>query len=80
MEMNQAFDVTLKAFGIKASDIAKLSDTHEADVSRFRNGKTDVGYKKVQKFLGALTPTQLDYFWFLFKCDDPNSLPKNNEF
>ena len=78
MEMNEAFDLTLKNFGIKAVEIADLSGVDQADVSRFRNGKTDVGYKKVQKLLLALTPIQLDYFWLLFRCDDPQLLPRNN--
>jgi transcriptional regulator with XRE-family HTH domain len=69
--MSQAFDLTLKDFEIKASEFAVKSGVSESDISRFRNGKTDVGYQKVQKLLSALSPLELDYFWLLFRCNEP---------
>lgn len=71
MNMSRAFDLTMIAFGIKASDLAKQSGIHESDISRFRNGKTNVGHKKIEQLLSAFTDTQLDYFWFVFKHGIP---------
>lgn len=71
MNMSKAFDQTLIAFEIKASDLAERSGVHESDISRFRNGKTNVGHKKIEQLLSAFTDTQLDYFWFVLKHDIP---------
>ena len=77
MNMSKAFDLTLIAFDMKASDLAKESGVHEADISRFRNGKTNVGHKTVEKLLSAFTSPQLDHFWFVLKHDIPVITPKD---
>lgn len=68
--MNRAFKLTIEKFNIRAVDIARSSGVAESDVSRFLNGKTDSGYKKVDKLISALPPTAKDYFWLVYKSGD----------
>lgn len=70
MHMNKAFRLTIEKFNIRAVDIAKASGVAESDVSRFLSGKTDSGYRKVDKLIMALPPTAKDYFWLVYKSGD----------
>lgn len=70
MFMNRAFKLTIDKFNIRAVDIARSSGVAESDVSRFISGKTDSGYRKVDKLISALPPTAKDYFWLVYKSGD----------
>jgi hypothetical protein len=70
MDMSRAFKLTIQKFNIRAVDISRSSGVAESDVSRFLNGKTDSGYKKVDKLINALPPVAKDYFWLVYKSGD----------
>lgn len=67
MDMRRAFDLTLKDMQIEASEIARRSGIAESDISKFRHGRINCGYQKVEKMIEALTPTAQDYFWLVCK-------------
>ncbi|KYC34890.1 hypothetical protein WA1_50145 [Scytonema hofmannii PCC 7110] len=48
------FDEMLKRFNISAKDIAEVADISEVMVSRFRNGKADLGASKLFALLFAV--------------------------
>jgi len=75
MDMSKAFRLTIQRFGLRSVDVVSKSGVAESDVSRFINGKTNVGYKKVEKLLDALPPSAKDYFWILCKSSDSEALP-----
>lgn len=76
MEMSKAFYQTMQRFNLRSVDVVAKSGIAESDVSRFINGKVNVGYKKLEKMLEALPPAAKDYFWLLCKTqgEDVNPL------
>jgi DNA-binding Xre family transcriptional regulator len=70
MEIHNAFDRTLKDFGIRASVISASSGIAESDISKFRSGNQDIRGSKIEKLLNALPVSARDYFWLLFKSGD----------
>ena len=70
MDMSKAFYQTMKRFDLRSVDIAAKSGIAESDVSRFVNGKVNIGYQKLEKMLESLSPAAKDYFWLLFKTPE----------
>ena len=75
MDMSKAFYETMQRFGLRSVDVVVKSGVAESDVSKFINGKTNVGYKKIEKLLTALPTPAKDYFWLLCKADDKDVAP-----
>jgi transcriptional regulator with XRE-family HTH domain len=70
MKLARAFDLTLKQFSLRASDIAEISGVPDTDISRFRNGKRDIGVEKFTKLVDALPAGAKDFLWLLYKLED----------
>lgn len=70
MEFHEAFDRTLRDFGIKASSVAIVSGIPESDISRFRNGGQDMRGSKLSRLIRALPNTARNYFWLLFQAGE----------
>ena len=75
MDINKAFDRTLKAYRIKASEMSASSGVPETDISKFRNGHQEIRVPKLEMLLNALPPNAKDYFWLLFKSEDSDIVP-----
>lgn len=66
MDFNQAFDRTLKNFGISAKWLAEQSGVAAPTISDFRRGKKSIQTDSLGKLLGALpTEAKLNFFSLL---------------
>lgn len=67
MEFQDAFDVTLKDYGIKATELAVVAGVTERQISNFRNKNADMyAVKGLQNLLSSmeqLAPGSKFYFW-----------------
>lgn len=63
MTYRKAFDETVKLFHLKASDIAGRSGIGENQISRFRNGKTDLQTETLEKLIDGLPQNARAYFY-----------------
>ncbi len=63
MGYREAFDETVKLFDLRAADIADRSGVGENQISRFRNGKTDIQVSSLQKLIDSLPGNAKAYFY-----------------
>ncbi len=67
MQFQEAFDLTLKDYGIKATDLAALAKTTERQISNFRNKNADIyavkGLQTILDSMDKLAPGSKFYFW-----------------
>jgi transcriptional regulator with XRE-family HTH domain len=63
MTYREAFDETVKLFGLRASDIASKSGIGENQISRFRHGKTDLQTESLEKLIDGLPQNAKAYFY-----------------
>jgi transcriptional regulator with XRE-family HTH domain len=63
MGYREAFDETVKFFDLRAADIADKSGVGENQISRFRNGKTDLQTSSLEKLIGSLPSNAKAYFY-----------------
>ncbi|OIP78248.1 MAG: hypothetical protein AUK48_02120 [Oscillatoriales cyanobacterium CG2_30_44_21] len=63
MGYREAFDETVKFFDLRAADIADKSGVGENQISRFRNGKTDLQTSSLEKLIGSLPANAKAYFY-----------------
>lgn len=69
MTPNEALDKIFVLYGIKNEDIAKVSGVHKSIISKYRNGRSDMGTQKLQRILKALPPKAMDHFKMLYFYD-----------
>lgn len=74
MSPQEAFDMTLKVFNIKAADIAKATGIAESSISSYRHKQRDMGSTALVEMIRALPLTAQLHFWGLCMSD---SSPKN---
>lgn len=65
MDPRQAFDLTIKFFKLKASDIARESGIDIHEISKYRNRRKDVLSVRLIQLVGALPLNAQIYFWSL---------------
>jgi len=57
------FNETIELFNLKASDLASESGVGTNQVSRFRNGKTDLQTASLEKLIDAMPKNAKAYFY-----------------
>ena len=71
MNFSEAFDLTLKEFGLTGKSLAISTGLREATVSNFRNG-SDIRSDNLEKLLGALPPEAKQFLFLKVFVDDLN--------
>ena len=69
MNFSEAFDLTLKEFGLTGKSLAISTGLREATVSNFRNG-SDIRSDNLEKLLGALPPEAKQFLFLKVFVDD----------
>lgn len=65
MDPREAMDITIKAFNLKAADIAQNSGITVQMLSRYRKKRQDMTSLKVFQVIRALPPEAQNFFWRL---------------
>ncbi|MDV3351449.1 helix-turn-helix transcriptional regulator [Leptothoe sp. ISB3NOV94-8A] len=71
MNFSEAFDLTLKEFGLTGKSLAISTGLREATVSNFRNG-SDIRSDNLEKLLSALPPEAKQFLFLKVFVDDLN--------
>ncbi|MEM8603313.1 MAG: hypothetical protein AAGF24_05705 [Cyanobacteria bacterium P01_H01_bin.121] len=77
MDPRDAFDLTLKAFSLRASDIAEESGIAPESISRYRKKRADMNSLTVQKLITALPKAARLFFMSL--TFEPDAMYKVTE-
>ncbi|MEN8444086.1 MAG: helix-turn-helix transcriptional regulator [Cyanobacteria bacterium J06555_13] len=71
MDFSNAFDLTLKEFGLTGKAVAINAGLREATVSNFRNG-SDIRTDSLEKLIKALPPEAKQFLFLKVFVDDLN--------
>lgn len=71
MNFSNAFDLTLRKFGLTGKSLAISTGLREATVSNFRNG-SDIRSDNLEKLIGALPPEAKQFLFLKVFVDDLN--------
>lgn len=63
MQFFEAFDQTLKEFGIKNTDLQALTGVADGSISRFRRGERDLHAATLHKLISALPPRVQQHYY-----------------
>lgn len=63
MDERQALNLTIKVFGLRAIDIAKTAGMGQNELSRYRNGHSDMLGARLFAVIRALPKQAQYYFW-----------------
>ena len=66
MSPNEALDFIFDLYEIKNEEVAKKSGVHKSIISKYRNGRSDMGTEKLQKILRVLPVEAAAHFNALF--------------
>ena len=66
MSPSEALNYVLELYEIKTQELADKSDVHKSIISKFRNGRSDISAKNLQKIVKALPPEARTHFNMLF--------------
>jgi len=70
MEIHKAFDLTVRKFKLKATELADASGVAATDISKFRNGKQKLLSDKLQRLVMAMPQTARNYFWLVLTSSE----------
>jgi predicted transcriptional regulator len=65
MDFYEALKLTIEAFNLKASDLAKTSEINPEEISRFKTGKKDFTSRKLNRLIKGLPNNAQAYFYSL---------------
>ena len=71
MSPSEAFDYVLEIYKINNQEVCELSGVSKSVVSKFRNGKSDISSKNLQKILKSLPAKVTQHFYMLYLIDEP---------
>ena len=66
MSPNEALDFIFDLYEIKNEEVAKKSGVHKSIISKYRNGRSDMGTEKLQKILRVLPTKAIAHFNAIF--------------
>ena len=66
MSPNETLDFIFDLYGIKNEEVAKKSGVHKSIISKYRNGRSDMGTEKLQKILRVLPTKAIAHFNAIF--------------
>jgi predicted transcriptional regulator len=70
MQFFEAFDQTLKEFGIKNTDLQALTGVADGSISRFRRGERDLHAATLHKLISALPPRVQQHYYMTCLATD----------
>jgi predicted transcriptional regulator len=70
MDAATAFNLTIKLFELKPSEIAHKSGIAPSTISDFRHGNRDLRIKTMQKLVSEFPPQAKMYFYSLISADE----------
>lgn len=66
MRVHEAYNFVLNEYKITAKSISDVTGILETDISKFRNGKRNIGSDLLQQLVTALPPQAKAHFLILF--------------